>query len=143
MEIDDPESRRAFVSAPEFQYFARFSPDGRLVSYASRETGQMEIWVKPFPEAGRSVQISTEGGVQSAWAHDGRTLYFASGKKLFSVDLSTPERLARPEPRMLFETPHTIGHFDVASDGRFLIVQQDDSIIEPNNVIVNWSPPQR
>ena len=140
LEIGDPESGRAFVSAPGWQAAATFSPEGRLVAYASRETGRSEIWVKPFPEAGRSVQISTEGGMRSAWARTGRTLYFALGKKLFSVDLSTAEKLARPEPRLLFETPQTIGDFDVAPDGRFLMVLRDDSIIEPNNVIVNWSP---
>ena len=143
MTLGDLDSARAFVAAPGTQFFGKFAPDGQLVAYASLEAGRPEVWVKPFPEAGRSVQISTEGGVWSAWARSGRTLYYSYEKKLFFVDLSTPEKLARPQPRLLFETPHTIDNFDVADDGRFLTVLRDDSIIEPLNVIVNWSPPQR
>jgi dipeptidyl aminopeptidase/acylaminoacyl peptidase len=143
MTLGDLDSARAFVAAPGTQFFGKFAPDGQLVAYASLEAGRPEVWVKPFPEAGRSVQISTEGGLSSAWARSGRTLYYSYEKKLFFVDLSTPGKLARPQPRLLFETPHTINNFDVADDGRFLTVLRDDSIIEPLNVIVNWSPPQR
>ncbi len=142
MTLGDLDSARAFVAAPGTQFFGKFAPDGQLVAYASLEAGRPEVWVKPFPEAGRSVQISTEGGFWSAWARSGRTLYYSYEKKLFFVDLSTPGKLARPQPRLLFETPHTINNFDVADDGRFLTVLRDDSIIEPLNVIVNWSPPE-
>jgi serine/threonine protein kinase len=141
MEIDNPDGRRPLAVGPGQQFRGKFAPDGRLISHASTETGRTEIWVRPFPETGPGVQISTKGGTAANWASDQRILYFASEKKLFSVDLTTPDKLVRPQPRLEFEAPVMISAFDVASDGRFLVVLRDDSIVEPLNVITNWSPP--
>lgn len=33
--------------------FPRFSPDGKLVAYTSGMIGQLEVYVRRFPEAGR------------------------------------------------------------------------------------------
>ena len=60
---------------------------------------------------------------------------------MYAVDLSTPARRARPEPRRLFETTQRISSFDVAADGRFLVILADDAITAPINLILNWAPP--
>ena len=42
---------------------AALSPDGKWLAYESDETGVLEIFVSPFPDAGRNRwQISTEAG---------------------------------------------------------------------------------
>ena len=140
MEIDAPDTARPFVAHPAFQSDGRFSPDGQLVAYVSDQTGRAEIWIKPFAEAGRSVQVSTEGASEARWARDGRTLFYASTDRMFSVDLAREVAATDPRPELLFETPHPISDFTVAPDGRFLVVLRDDSIVEPVHVIVNWTP---
>ena len=97
---------------------------------------------RTFAEAGRSVQVSTEGAHQARWAPVGRTLYYASTDKMFSVDLERAGAATHPQPELLFEAPHRISDFTVAPDGRFLVVLRDDSIVEPVHVIVNWTPPE-
>ena len=57
---------------------ARFSPDGRWISYESRESGRFEIYVQSFPDLGQKVQVSTAGGSSATWRGDGREMYFAS-----------------------------------------------------------------
>jgi len=46
------------------------SPSGRFVAYESTETGEDEIYVRPFPDvdAGKWL-VSTDGGINPTWAH--------------------------------------------------------------------------
>ena len=66
------------------------SPDGRLVAYASNESGSHQIFVQTFPDgAGGRWQITSDGGVEPQWRRDGRELYFlAPDGKLMAVPVS-------------------------------------------------------
>jgi Tol biopolymer transport system component len=52
------------------------SPDGRWLAYQSDEAGRHEIYVMPFPDGGRSWQISQHGGMYPRWRSDGRELVY-------------------------------------------------------------------
>ena len=39
-----------------------FSPDGRWISYVSDESGQYEVYVRPYPGPGGKWRVSTQGG---------------------------------------------------------------------------------
>jgi Tol biopolymer transport system component len=69
------------LAATEFQETApTLSPDGRWLAYASDETGQQEVYVRPFPETeGGKWQVSTDGGRSPLWAHSGRELFYLNG----------------------------------------------------------------
>ena len=60
---------------------ADISPDGHWLTYQSNESGQYEIYVRPFPgvEEGRW-QVSTAGGDRPSWARDGRELFYLSAE---------------------------------------------------------------
>ncbi len=45
---------------------AAFSPDGRWVAYQSNESGQVQIYIRPFPPAGGKWQVSDSGGLAQA-----------------------------------------------------------------------------
>ena len=47
------------------------------MAYESNESGEWEIYVRPFPDvdSGRW-QISTQGGVQPVWSANGRELFY-------------------------------------------------------------------
>jgi serine/threonine-protein kinase len=108
---------------------AVLSPDGRWVAYDSNESGRPEIYVRPFPGPGGKLAISTGGGTSPRWSHDGRELFYRSEDRMMAVDVQTngPSPTAR-SPRLLFNghyqvTDTGIGGYDVATDGRFLMVQ--------------------
>jgi serine/threonine-protein kinase len=133
------------------------SPNGKWLSYQSAETGQPEVYVKPFPRGEGKWQVSTNGGFGARWRSDGRELFFLPARvngKLMVVDVKTGgAEFQRGTPRELFDSgyvnlAHDLGGtylaYAVSSDGqRFLIprpvsnVTQDPSTT-PIVVVTNW-----
>jgi len=97
-----------YLATPFRESTARFSPDTRLVAYTSNETGQFEVYVRPFtggpaPPEGK-IQISTGGGDFPVWKKEGGELYFMAGDStLFAVNTQDFARSpAVPHPSRLF-----------------------------------------
>ena len=57
------------------------SPNDRWLAYVSNNTGRDEVYVRPFPpDAGSGlVQVSTDGGLDPVFAHNGRELFYRNG----------------------------------------------------------------
>jgi Tol biopolymer transport system component len=72
---------------PGFQQQADISPDGRLIAYASSESGKYEVIVSSFPEGTARRQISINGGREPVWRGDGRELFFLSDDTVMAVDV--------------------------------------------------------
>jgi WD40 repeat protein len=70
------------------------SPDGRWVAYASDETGQMEVYVRSFPDPSRKMQVSTGRGSLAAWSADGGRLYYVSSTGSHSMLVDARLRLS-------------------------------------------------
>ena len=120
-----------WLQTPFAEYAVSFSPDGRWLAYSSNQSGQSDVWVRPFPGPGAPVRVSSEGGGKPKWSRDGTEIFYENGPKMMSarVRSSAPDfRVEAPvllfeggfvrddtDPRMLF--------VDVAQDGRFLAVQ--------------------
>jgi serine/threonine-protein kinase len=108
---------------------AEVSPDGRWLAYESNESGQLEVYVRPFPkiDAGRW-QVSTGGGTQPVWAHNSRELFYRSGDAVMSVPVETSATFTFRNPVMLFKGDYapSLGgrNYDVSPDGkRFLMLK--------------------
>ena len=75
-----------------------FSPDGKWLAYTANDTGRFEVFLQPYPELDRRVQVSTSGGSVPRWSPDSGTLFYGSGAT--SVRRSDPgigrERDRRP-----------------------------------------------
>ncbi len=115
-----------------------FSPDGRYIAYQSDESGQAEVYVRPFPlvDSGRW-QVSTAGGTRPAWARSGRELFYLDASNtLTAVPVQTSGlTLSAGQPAKVFDskdaTPFGPRYYDVSPDGeRFLMLK--DSIPDPN-----------
>ena len=133
--------------------YADVSPDGRWIAYMSNESGEYEIYVRPFPnvEDGRS-QISRATGVSPVWSADGHELFFRpfpNSSTMMVVAVETEPTFNPGNPEVLFEAPSRIGGigrgrpWDVATDGRFLMIKegagQQEAEISPQIVVVqNW-----
>jgi Tol biopolymer transport system component len=70
-----PGEPKSFVNSRIVQSPA-FSPDGRWLAYHSTESGNYEVYVRPFPGPGGKWQISTGGGVAPEWSHNGKELFY-------------------------------------------------------------------
>ena len=134
-----------FLQTPAFETSPRFSPDGRWLAYVSNDSGVGEVYVRPFPGPGGRLQISNGGGSEPVWARSGRELFYRDGNRMLSVAFTAEPTLSAERPQLLFEGSYlrsdTGGSgYDVAADGRFLMVQP----VEPEraatsiNVVINW-----
>ena len=104
------------------------SPDGRWLVYSSQESGRDEVYVRPFPDTKSSKrQISIAGGVSPRWSRDGRELFFIDASRhMVAVPVTPGQTLVVGEPKQLFDaSPYnaTVAPFDVARDGRFLMIR--------------------
>ena len=131
--------------------FAEISPNGRYLAYQSDESGQMEVYVRAFPDVSSGPwQISNAGGTRPAWARNGRELFFLDGSNaLTAVPVQTSGPTFRGgTPTKLFDTkysePNPARHYDVSPDGRrFLMIKDSttaDAKVAPANMVVvlNW-----
>ena len=152
----DTRKPRVIVQTPYEERNGQLSADGKWIAYDSDESGQAEIYVRPFDKPGRTIRISTMGGAQPRWRPDGRELfYIALDDKLMAVPLASAgdgQTLEPGVPVPLFVTHVggalqnlTLGvarhQYMVSRDGsRFLMneVVEQDADTTPINVIVNW-----
>jgi serine/threonine-protein kinase len=121
-----------------FEAFPAFSPDGQWIAYQSNETGRPEIYVRPFPGPGGKWQISKEGGLRPKWSHTGREIFFRAGGRLFSAPVTTVPTFTPGTPRLLFEGQYA-PPYDVASDGRFLMIRDEQPADRTQlRFVLNW-----
>jgi serine/threonine-protein kinase len=131
------------------------SPDGRWMAYSSDESGQPEVYVRPYPNVdGGRWQISSRGGSRPAWSRSARELFFLDGASHLSVAAMSMngDTLAPGPARRLLERPYYPGFttrglplrgYDVSADGtRFLMIKGDARTESQSEVHVtlNWSP---
>jgi Tol biopolymer transport system component len=55
-----------------------FSPDGRWLAYMSNQSGQYNVYVRPFPGPGLQTTISTTGGELPTWSRTRHELLYGS-----------------------------------------------------------------
>ena len=134
------------ISTPGIEFEPVFSPDGEWIAYISDETGQYEIYVQPFPQAGLRYQLSSGGAIFPVWSPDGSTVYYRrlNSRDWMAVDIRTSPEFAKEAPRVIFQGEYlqTPGRsFDVSADGqRFLVMKGSETPSGPTqlNVVTNW-----
>ena len=136
--IPSPDAKaEVLVSTRGPDYGGELSPDGRWLAYHNSESGEPQVYVRPFPNVndGR-VQISTAGGTRAAWARNGRELFYLDRDGMLT---SVPVQAAGTTfsagaPVQLLKTSYLAGAsilgldlraFDVSPDGqRFLMIKE-------------------
>jgi len=135
----------AYITGPYNETQAAISPDGRWLAYTSDESGDWDVYVQSFPEPGRKLRVSIDGGAQSRWRADGGELFFlAPDGRLMAARVTdrTTMQIGVPVPLFQTELPGALdsyrNYFVATSDGeRFLI----DSVIPGSaaiEAVQNW-----
>jgi eukaryotic-like serine/threonine-protein kinase len=135
---------RPVVSTPAFEGGAQFSPDGHWMAYASDESGQMHVYVRPFPGPDRRWHVSTQGGTQPLWSRNGKEIFYRVGNKMMVVDVSAGVDLILSQPRQLFEQRYvfqnvSLANYDVSPDGQRFVMVRDEAGSGRLNVVLNWT----
>ncbi len=109
--------------------------------------GNPEVVLKRDPATGARWQVSSGGGSCPRWSHKGDRVYYNTADGIYEVAVTTSgDTLTLSRPRRLFarRAPLTeIGPdgFDVAKDGRFLLLERVASSTERFvHVVLNWTP---
>jgi eukaryotic-like serine/threonine-protein kinase len=142
MDLRTRETRR--LSLPGFQRGARFSPDGGWVAYQTSESGQNEVHLRPWPALDARFMVSRGGGEEPAWSPDGRTLYYRRGDQMMAVSLTLRSGGIEPSPpRVHFagtflRDPSGDQDYDIAPDGRFLLLRPIPGGRASVQVAINW-----
>jgi Tol biopolymer transport system component len=141
--MDGDRKPRPLVQTPFQEAHPMLSPDGRWLAYRSNESGRFEIYVQPFPGLSTRHLISTDGGTELVWSRDGRELFYRNGDQMMAVEITTTPGFRAGKPRVLFDGYVRVSgrpNYDVAADGRFLMVQAVEPQSAPSqlNVVLNW-----
>jgi serine/threonine-protein kinase len=152
----DRQSARLFET-PFTELNAEISPDGRWLAYESDESGQHQVYVRPFPDvAGGRWLISTEGGPRPLWARNGEELFYLAGDgneaSLMTVRVQKGATWTASAPTKLFsgrffyvDVQGQQGQgrtYDVTRDGqRFLMIREGSTDAAAAKIIVvqNWT----
>ncbi|MBE0566467.1 MAG: PD40 domain-containing protein, partial [Krumholzibacteria bacterium] len=136
---------RLLRRSPEDDGAARFSPDGRWISYWSDESGSGQTYLAPWPQLTPVSQVSTTTGTWSYWRSSGRELVFQEeGGRLQAAALTfTGDEVRIGVPVTLFDhAPVQLEGpwLDMTGDGeRFLAISSVAS--DPPafcDVVIGW-----
>ena len=145
-----------FAQMPFDEMAGQFHPSGSWVAFQANATGQLEIYVRPFPGPGSQQQVSLGGGSQPRWSRDGRELFYmtADGRMMaipIGIDVAAGT-LEASAARPLFQTqlatganiPPAVGskaQYAVGPDGRFLMnLAVEGAPAPPITVVLNGPP---
>jgi serine/threonine-protein kinase len=129
------------------EFRPQISPDGQWMAYMSDESGQDEIYVRPFPDVNNGRwQVSTGGGSTPLWAPNGRELLYRSGDSVIAVSVQTEPAFRLGTPKTLFRGTYVTGvAWDISPDGkRFLMIKELASATTATegprkiNIVLNW-----
>ena len=88
---------------------AEVSPDGRWLVYRSDQSGQMEVYVQPYPGPGATVPVSIGGGTSVTWSPDGSELIYRLDDRMMTVSFDADgDRVRIGPPTELFRGNYVV-----------------------------------
>lgn len=135
---------RSFLATPAAEAAAKFSPDGRYVTYLSDESGRMELYVRAFPRGEGKWAISSNGATQPRWSRDGKEIFYVENGSLVAVPVTTEPAFSAGAGIRLF-AHHAFGRlgrepfYDVTTDRqRILLPERVNGKGTQIHVVQNW-----
>jgi len=114
------------------------SPDGRFLAYMSNETGVLEVYLRPFPNANDGKwAVSTAGGLNPLWSRDGKELFYRNGQgDLVAVEITATGTPPIGRQRVLFSALPYTGEsthrsYDITPDGKRFVMIRKSAVTAP------------
>jgi serine/threonine protein kinase len=138
MALQNGESRR--VIGPGSTWGGRLSRDGKWLAYYLLESGNFEVYVSPFPDAGTRWLIAE--GTDPTWAPDGTEIYYRSGARLMAARIDKSAGVKVLSRRVLVEPflPPLYDDYDIHPDGHTLVLVRPSGPTQAREVTLtaNW-----
>jgi Tol biopolymer transport system component len=149
VELTGTHSVTPVVQSPFAERNGTVSPDGRWLAYEANDSGQFEIYVRPYPavSSGRW-QVSTGGGTRPLWSPSGQELFYVSpAGAIVRVGVERGTSWAATMPAVIVKEGYMTSlqsvypgrTYDVSPDGqRFLVLKpsSDPTALPPQLVVV-------
>ena len=131
---------RDYLVTPFVESSPRLSPDGHWLAYQSNQSGEDEVYVRPYPGPGQETRVSRGGGASPLWSRDANEIFYRSRNRLMAVGLKTGLRLEVSEPQTVLRNlrpEETVA--DLSPDGRFLLLKQEEQNRDIRLMaVLNW-----
>ncbi len=129
------------------------SPDGKWLAYVSDETGELEVYLRPFRQGGAVTRVSLAGGGLPRWRRDGHALFFEGPDgSIMQVPVRADPGLQVGSPQALFRSPRWSARlfadqfggvqatttYDVGADGHEFLVRQRVEGSPSATLLLNW-----
>jgi len=131
---------------------ADLSRDGKWMAYEAEtpgRPGELQVYVRPYPDVARRVwQISTSGGTFPTWSASGKELYYqkpdgtmtATAIEADASAITVGNTVDLFRGRYLVRDGTHYRQYDVAPDGRFLMLKYQRSTEQGHFVLVQgWT----
>ena len=147
LSLDGQPSATPVLQTPYNEHNSRLSPDGKWIAYSSNESGRDEIYVRSFPHGEAKITVTTSGGDQPVWAHDGRMIFFRANGQLCAIDFQPGPQPTVSNSRTLFadtyDSPQAGNHtgYDAFPDGKLLMLKSaNESGFQRTQIVMvfNW-----
>ena len=132
LSMEGDHSRKLLLQEDYIEALPQISPDGHWLAYCSNETGQDEVFVRPFPDVENGqFQLSTRGAYAPLWSPDGKELYYLIKKNtlteaVMAVDVETTPTFKFGSSTTLFKGAYIAGAgspWDTHDGKRFLMIK--------------------
>jgi eukaryotic-like serine/threonine-protein kinase len=141
--LDTPTAFKPFVATNADEETPRISPNGKLVAYASDETGHYEVYLRPVAGGGGRIQVSAGGGSEPVWSLDGRGLYYRTpGRLMFATIATSPELNVAKRDSMFADPYHREGkavQYDAFPNGDLLMLKRNERSELRPTIVTNWT----
>jgi len=152
--LQDPLSKERkairFQGTPFNESQGQISHDGHLIAYTSDESGQYEVYVRPFPTGDGKWTVSSKGGNEPHWSRDGKELFYLEGltprQRMMAVAVTPGARQTFGSPQRLFD--YRINGwvpafnrflYSPSADGRRFLATEFAADVRPTlDVLFNW-----
>jgi hypothetical protein len=129
------------LTGPANEWGAVISPDGKSIAFVSDESGRAEVYIARWPGLEQRTAVSTRGGQSPRWSRDSTEVFFWQRRTMMAARIGPTLRVEIPRPLFTgdFFGAARNATFDVAADGRFLLVKSDERAqLTQIAVLQNW-----